>query len=251
MMNFHSLHEQQRATAATTAITAVRRLMRSSAGIAARGLIAIGLAAGSATALAATYKWVDDQGVVHYTDQVPADAVNKGSVVMGKDGGTLRKVDPAPTAEQRRVSAQEAERRKLVARQQEDVLRRDRALAASYTSESEIDLARNRALNTIDAVLQSAGAYSAQLNKRKSELALKMATYKDKPVPNVLERESESLDAELARQADLVSAKRREMATVNARYDADKARWRELSAPKTSIDNAVAVGAPVSAGPKR
>ena len=249
MMNFFSPDEhQQRASTRATAIIAVHSLVRSSA---ARCLIAIGLAAGSAAALAATYKWVDDQGVVHYTDKVPADAVNKGSVVMGKDGGTLRKVDPAPTAEQRRVSAQEAERGKLLARQQEDVLRRDRALAASYTSESEIDLARNRALNTIDAVLQSAGAYSAQLNKRKSELTLRIASYKDKPVPNVLERESESLDAELGRQEELVVVKRREMAAVNAKYDADKVRWRAMIAAKAAMDNAVAVGAPAGSGPKK
>lgn len=251
MMNFFSLDEEPCPIAAATAITAVRGFARSRAGLAARYLLAIGLAAGSATAWCATYKWVDDQGVVHYTDKVPADAVDKGSVVMGKDGGTLRKVDPAPTAEQRRVSAQEDERRKLLSRQQEDVARRDRALVASYTSESEIDLARNRALNTIDAVLQSAGAYSGQLSKRKSELALKMATYKSKPVPNVLERESESLDAELARQAELVVAKRKEMAAVNAKYDADEARWRELSAAKSPMESAIAVGSPAGVGPKK
>ena len=30
-------------------------------------------------ALAATYKWVDEKGVVHYTDKLPPDAVDKAS----------------------------------------------------------------------------------------------------------------------------------------------------------------------------
>jgi hypothetical protein len=29
---------------------------------------------------ATTYKWVDDQGVVHYTDKLPPEAINKGNV---------------------------------------------------------------------------------------------------------------------------------------------------------------------------
>jgi len=40
------------------------------------------------------------------------------------------------------------------------------------------------------------------------------------------------LDAELARQADLIAQKKREAESVNAKYDADKQRWRELVAAK-------------------
>lgn len=196
------------------------------------GLFAAGGLLGSPVAFGATYKWVDDKGVVHYTDKVPTDAVDRGNVEISKDGVALRKVDPALTAEQRRAREQEEERRKVVNKQQEDVARRDRALLASYASEGEIDLARNRVLNTIDAMLQSANAYSEQIDKRKGELAVKMATYTNRPVPAVFEREFESLNEELGRQAELVVIKRKEMTAVNARYDADKARWRELSIAK-------------------
>ena len=34
----------------------------------------------------ATYKWVDDQGVVHYTDKMPPEAINKGSIELNKQG---------------------------------------------------------------------------------------------------------------------------------------------------------------------
>ena len=49
-------------------------------------------------------------------------------------------------------------------------------------------------------------------------------------MPPVLERELANIDAELARQAELVAAKQKEIVIVNARYDADKKRWRELRA---------------------
>lgn len=180
-------------------------------------------------ARATTYKWVDQNGVVHYTDKMPPDAVNRGNVELSRDGVPLRKVDPALTPEQRRAREQDEERRRQTARLAEETARRDRALLASYANEAEIDLARTRALGTIDAVLHSTSAYTEQLNRRKTELVAKIATYKNRPTPPVLERELTGIDDELGRQADLVAQKRREIAAVNAKYDADKTRYRELS----------------------
>ncbi len=185
------------------------------------------------SALAATYKWVDEKGVVHYTDKLPPEEVNKGTVELNKEGVPVKKTEAAPTPEQRRAKAEEEERRKQQAKQQEEQDRRDRALLSSYTSESEIELARNRSLQAIDSVMKSAQAYTDTLTRRKKELESKIkAEYSDKPAPAVLERELEGINAELGRQADLIALKKRETAQVNAKYDADKERWRALIAAK-------------------
>ena len=200
------------------------------------GAVACALALGMAVLLpctapasAAMYKWVDDKGVVHYTDKVPPDQVDRSTVELNRQGVPVKRTDAAPTLEQRRARALEEERRRQASRQQEEVSRRDRALLASYTSEGEIDLARNRALGTIDAALQSATAYSDRLKQRKVELEAKRTQYKQS-IPPVLEREYENITDELARQGELIVQKRKEMASVAARYDADKLRYRELSA---------------------
>ncbi len=191
-------------------------------------MAAVGLAA--ATAHATTYKWVDDQGVVHYTDKIPPEAVNKGNTVLDKNGVPIRKTEPPLSPEQRRAKAEEEARQQQLAKDRELIERRDRALLATYTVESEIDLARNRALSTIDAQVQSSAAYAANLNKRKLELEGKKAALGDKPVPAVMERELTNINTELAKQADLVASKQREIVAVNAKYDADKKRWKELRA---------------------
>jgi hypothetical protein len=100
----------------------------------------------------------------------------------------------------------------------------------SYTSEQEIDLARTRALATIDTQVQSAQAYSVQLVKRRTELEAKRKSFGDKAAPPAFERELESIGEELGKQDALIAEKKREAAVVTARYDADKARWRELRA---------------------
>ena len=184
--------------------------------------------AGSAGA--ATYKWVDDKGVVHYSDKMPPEAVDKGNTELNKQGIPVKRTDPAPTAEQRRAKAAEEERQKVLAREREVVDRRDRALLQSYTSEDEIDLARNRALSTIDTQLQSAQAYSVQLTKRREELDKNRKAFGEKPVPPAIDRELESIGSELAKQDSFIAEKKHETAVVTARYDADKQRWRELRA---------------------
>ena len=183
---------------------------------------------------ATTYKWVDDQGVVHYADKIPPEAINKGNVELNKEGVPIRKNDPALTTEQRRARAAEEERARQQAKMREETQRKDRALLQTYTTESEIDLARKRALGTIDGQVQSALAYTETLNKRKQEITTKVAAFGDKPLPPALERERVSNNDELDKQAELIATKRREVAAVNARYDADKQRWQELQAVAAS-----------------
>jgi hypothetical protein len=179
---------------------------------------------------ATTYKWVDDQGVVHYTDKMPPEAVNKGNIELNKQGVPIKKTDPALTPEQRRAREAEEERARQAAKAREDIERKDRALLQTYTTESEIDLARSRALGTIEGQVKSAQAYSAQLTKRKQELEARKAAGGDKAAPQAVERELANVDAELAKQADLLAGKKKEVDVVNARYDNDKLRWQQLRA---------------------
>ena len=197
-------------------------------------LVAAALFVASGTTRAATYKWVDEKGVVHYTDKMPPDAVDKASVELNKQGVPVNRTDKALTPEQRRANEQEAERAKEAARAQEEINRRDRALVASYTSEAEIDLARNRSLQTINNVISSSQAFSEQLTKRKVDVEEKKAQSAGKPIVAVLDRELESIEAELARQLDLVAQKQKEVVAITAKYDADKQRWRELVAAKAT-----------------
>ena len=181
-------------------------------------------------ARAATYKWVDEKGVVHYTDKIPPEQVNKASTVLDKQARPLQKIEPPPTPEQRAAKEAEEERRKTLNKAMEEAARRDRALLQSFTSESEIELSKNRALATLDNQVISTQAYLAQLGKRKAEVEGRKKALGDKPVPETLERELTTIDAEMKKQEELIVQKKRESAQVSAKYDADYVRWRELKA---------------------
>jgi Domain of unknown function (DUF4124) len=197
---------------------------------------------GTARVQAATYKWTDDKGVVHYTDKIPPEALNKGNVQLNKEGVPVKRTDPSLTPEQRRAKEVEEERARQVARERELIDRRDRALQSTYTTEGEIDLARNRALATIDAQIQTATNYSALLTKRKSEIEARKTAGGDKQAQGAIERELANINVALEGQANLIVAKQKESAVVMARYDADKKRWQELrSVTETSTRGAANV----------
>lgn len=210
--------------------------------------IAAAFACASPAVAQKLYKWTDENGKVHYTDKAPDPA--RGGTQLDKQGRPVRSIEPAPTPEQVRAKEAEAERNKAAAKEQEVSARRDRALLASFTTEAEIDLARARAVATVESQIESAQAYLAQLTRRKQDIDLRKAKLGDKPVPLPLERESEVANSEYAKNSDLVAQKKRELATVTARYDADKLRWRELKAIQES-NAAAAATAPSAAAAKK
>ena len=210
----------------------------------------VAIAAGRAHA--ALYKWTDEHGVVHYSDKLPVEAVNRANSELSRQAITLHKTEQARPAAQRVAKSGDNDEQKLREAERERVLamRRDRALIESYANEAEIDLAKSRAMATIDGQLQSAHAFVAQMSKRRQELEDKKPTFAPRPVPGAIVREIETIDAEVARQNELIAAKQKESAGVAARYDADKQRFRELRAGSgggvvTSSDGRFAANQPV------
>ncbi len=223
------------ATAGVGAVFAARALLVAAAGLAFAG-----------AALADTYKWVDEKGVVHYTDKMPPEQVNKAATVLDKQARTIKQIEPPPTPAQRATKDAEDQRAQALAKDREAADRKDRALMQSFTSAEEIELSKSRAVATIDGQLQSAHAYITQLGKRRDEAEAKRLSYGTKPVPDSLEREIASIDVEVQKQKDLVVAHQQERVQAIARYDAFTARWRAL---RSEADAKAVGGAPTSANP--
>jgi chromosome segregation ATPase len=102
-------------------------------------------------------------------------------------------------------------------------------------------VSKNRALATIDNQIKSAQAYTADLMRRQEELKKRKASLGSKPVPPDIDRDLNTIDVELARQSGLIKQKTEDIATVTARYDADKKRWQDIKADQQR--SAVASGA--------
>jgi hypothetical protein len=200
--------------------------------------LCLAMAAPGAVA-AGMYKWTDEKGIVHYSDQMPPEAVNKGTIVMDKQGRPVKKIEATPTPEQQKAKEQEDERQKSIVRQRDEQTRKDQALLQSYTSEDEIEFARGRAISAVTIQIKSAETYTTDLTRRKQELEKQKVALAGKPMPAALENELTSLNDELGRQSRLLALKKDELSTISARYDIDRRRWQEIKADQS---RAAAVG---------
>jgi hypothetical protein len=194
-------------------------------------LLPVVLALLALPAQAKLYKWVDEKGQVHYTDTLPPAAAAQGNAEMSKSGNVIKKTESAEERQKRLAAEAEAAERKRVADEQ---ARKDRALLATYTSEKEIDLARDRALEQRSLVIKSAQARLAQLEPSLKELGDKIAAAekKGKPAPEHIRRQYEAKRAEVEDAQHTIKTNEEAMAAVRERYEAEKLRYRELTAKR-------------------
>jgi len=166
------------------------------------------LFAAAANVEARVYKWVDKKGITHYGETVPPEYAN-ANITELDDKGRVVSQHEVLTPEQAAARA-EAEAKKRAEEQAAlDQKRHDKALVSSYNSEQEIDLARDRSLKQVNAMLDSLRA------RLKIEQQGGNATRAAQVQQEIGQREKEAAD-------------------IRARFEADKQRYRELTtaAPK-------------------
>ena len=85
-----------------------------------------------------TYSWLDEEGIRHYGDKIPAQYADQPKQVVNEHGVTIGHIEGRKTEAQIAAEKVAAE----LAMQQELQLRADRALLSTYISVSEIDGSR-------------------------------------------------------------------------------------------------------------
>ena len=181
-------------------------------------------------AWAKTYKWVDEHGVTHYGDSIPAQYAGTGKSELSSRGLVIKKTAPALTPEERKSLEEAAAQQKIEAQQKLEQSRKDRALLDTYTTEQEIDLARDRNLQQEDVVVQTLQMQikSAQKKLDKHKLQAAAIARNKRPVPADLTEDIQNEEREIERLNARVAQKQNDIAATRANYEASKARFREL-----------------------
>ncbi len=186
----------------------------------------VGVLLGMAVALPAAAKITccEVDGKRTCGDPPPPQCLNKAKTVFDK-GGVAREVEPPLTAEQR--AAREAEKARKIEEEKQaaEQARRDRALLDSYTSEKEIDAARDRALADLDKNAEQARNRLDSAMKKKQKLDQKKEFYQKKPMPAVLSAQLKDNDNEITAQQKILEQKDVDAAAIKERYGMDKARY--------------------------
>jgi Domain of unknown function (DUF4124) len=176
------------------------------------------------------YKWVDDNGTTHYGETIPPEYANKDRVELNQAGRVI-KSDEVVTPERRRAKEQEDAKKRSDAKAELEQQRHDKTLINTYNSVKEINLARIRSLQQIDARINVINSYlkTASDNLLGLQKEADGYTNTNKKIPDSLQEDLQDAQARLAKlQQDLASPKA-EKAALEARFDTDKARYIELT----------------------
>lgn len=175
-----------------------------------------------------TYKWVDENGVTHYGDSVPAEYSQRELSVLNSQGVEVQK---------RVAEMSPREAAEYAARQKEESRRKqhDMFLISTYPSVAEIETVRDQRLTQIDAQIKAAESYIAGLTTRIDGLkhrSLMFAPYNTRPgarrMPDDLAEEMVRAMSELRTQNAALEVKKKEFANVQGQFDEDIKRYREL-----------------------
>jgi len=193
------------------------------------------VAAMSVSAFAAehdrVYRWVDEDGQVHYGDSIPPEYSDLPKQVLNEHAVTVEHLEGRKTEEQ--LVAEEKARQ--LEMQKELQLRADKALLATYLSVEEIVMHRDRRIELFQAQARVTELYLRNLERRLAKLKREAARYRpysedpDAPLINEdLVADINETQSTIARhQKNLLKFQEDEQQIV-ARFEGDINRFKAL-----------------------
>ena len=176
------------------------------------------------------YTCVDAKGRKLTADRPIPECTDREQKVLSPSGTVKAKVGPNLTA-QERAELEQKDRRAIEERNRAlDEKRRDRALLTRYPNKTVHDQERQQALAQIDVVIQAAKTRLDELIKQRVAIEQEMEFYKKDPAsaPAYLRRQQDENIQSQAVQRRFIGEQDGESKRVNARFDDELVRQRQL-----------------------
>ena len=201
----------------------------------AAALLAIPLVAQAQPREQFTYRCVGKDGKKYYGQTIPDACLGLPLEMINKQGMVVKRIDPEGDEKARLAKEEEAEKKREAENAVKDSQRRSRALLATYTSEKDIQDSRARALVENRKQIEETQGRIAEIKKRKERSQKELDLFKESgkgAPPARLKEEINIADLDLKAQESVLAAKRKDAELINARYDEDLKRYRELTGKK-------------------
>ncbi|MCB5188785.1 DUF4124 domain-containing protein [Methylobacillus caricis] len=173
-------------------------------------------------------KWVDENGVTHYGDTIPPQYAGKPSTNINSRGMPQRDhVDKSVGNE-------------VNTNKETEQSRRDRTLQSVYSSEQEIDLARDRNLQMDQVMLEGLEQRKLSASSRLQNLKQSAADLgkRNKPIPEELKKDIKDVNLEIGKIDEQIVERKQHMDATRQRFDNDRKRFTELKTGVPASDSA-------------
>jgi len=162
-------------------------------------------------------------------DMLPQQCRGQAHRIFDRGGNLIKEVAAPLTPEQKAAAAAEAARIKQQEDERRERHRIDQALLATYATAEDIDIAQKKTEGDVQLTIQAAHAKIVELQKQQRKFAEEAEFYKRKAMPNDLAINLRTVAHEIRLQQELIELKRKELAAIRAKYDADRQRYFQLT----------------------
>lgn len=179
----------------------------------------LGLALAAPAAGPQIKKCQDAQGRWHYGDRAAESCASKVTVINDKGMKTKEIAAPLTAAElaARAKAEAEAEAQRETKEAQQ---KRDRQLLATYATEEDIRIGRDRRVSDLDSHIRAA---EETVNALRATLERMQGRADQDSIAKT--------EAQIARHEAALAERKKEQEAIQAQYEADLARYRELKNP--------------------
>ncbi len=198
------------------------------------GPLLLGMA--QASAEQTLYRWVDDEGIVHYSDHVPQVYSSQDLDVLNSQGVAVRHVEGAATEEELAARARLAALGEAEAVAALEQALSDKVLLDTYLSIEDIERLRDRRLGLLGSQLNATELYLENLIKRLSELQLTAQNFRPysdnpdaRPVPQYLELDMTRTADAIKVYEETLGRSRDQHETLTEAFARDIQRFQELT----------------------
>jgi len=182
------------------------------------------------TAEARLYRWVDEQGNVHYTDTLPPGQLERGHAEMSDKGLVVDTTEPAKTPEELQQEQELKRLRDAVERAKQKQEAADRALLQSFRTVDDMMMARDGQIASIDATIRVTRSNIRRQQDVLRGLRTDAANLErtGKPIPGHLNSKIGNTEKAIRDAYGTILDRERQKQEIYARFAGDLKRYRQL-----------------------
>jgi benzoyl-CoA reductase/2-hydroxyglutaryl-CoA dehydratase subunit BcrC/BadD/HgdB len=175
------------------------------------------------------YKWVDENGQMHFGDKIPQKYMEKEHDELNERGMKVKHKEAEKTAQEKAEEQRLEEERKKAAIEAEKKKKLDRVLLDAYDSESDLIVARDSRLDAVASQIHLSEAIISESNKKIESMEIQVAEIKasGREVPNNLYESIAIEKQQVASQTRVMESHKKRSVEISEKYNDYIKRFRD------------------------
>ncbi len=178
------------------------------------------------------YKWVDENGQIHFGDKIPTEYMVKEHDELNEQGVVMKHKAAAKTPEQKAEARRIENERKKAALVEKKKKQRDRVLLDTYTTERDLIVARDSRLDAVGSQIQLAVSIIKDSNNKIESMEKQVAQIRtsNREVPPALYNRIENEKQQVSVQSKVMDNHKKRRDEIAIQFNDYIERFKVLKA---------------------